>query len=55
MGFETMQAQPNRLAIDRVIENIVKNCKDCQMNKNKNPWEWINKPWVRLHLDYAGP
>ena len=31
------------------------------MNKNNpikapiHPWEWTNKPWVRLHLDYAGP
>ena len=30
------------------------------MNKNNqikapiHPWEWTNKPWVRLHLDYAG-
>ena len=20
-----------------------------------HPWEWPHKPWVRLHLDYAGP
>ena len=31
------------------------------MNKNNlikaptHSWEWTNKPWVRLHLDYAGP
>ena len=47
--------------IDRDIENTVKNCRDCQMNKNNpikapiHPWEWTNKPWVRLHLDYASP
>ena len=46
--------------IDRDIENTVKNCRNCQMNKNNpikapiHPWEWTNKPWVRLHLDYAG-
>ena len=47
--------------IDRGIENTVKSCRNCQMNKNNpikapiHPWEWTNKPWVRLHLDYAGP
>ena len=47
--------------IDRDIENTVKNCRNCQMNKNNpikapiHPWEWTNKPCVRLHLDYAGP
>ena len=31
------------------------------MNKNNpikapiHPLEWTNKPWVRLHLDYASP
>ena len=20
-----------------------------------HPWEWPSKPWVRLHIDYAGP
>ena len=46
--------------IDRDIDNTVKNCRNCQMNKN-NPikatihqWKWTNKPWVRLNLDYAG-
>ena len=19
------------------------------------PWEWPNRPWSRLHVDYAGP
>ena len=47
--------------IDRDIENTVKNCRNCQMNKNNpikapiHPWEWTNKPWVRLHLDHACP
>ena len=35
--------------IDREIENTVKNCRNCQMNKNNqikapiHPWEWTNK------------
>ena len=47
--------------IDRGIENTVKSCRNCQMNKNNpikapiHPWEWTNKLSVRLHLDYAGP
>ena len=47
--------------IDRDIENTVKDCRNCQTSKNNpikasfHPWEWTNKPWVRLHVDYAGP
>jgi len=47
--------------IDSDIENKVRNCNTCQQHRNKpasaplHPWEWPEKPWVRLHLDYAGP
>ena len=33
----------------------------CQTHKNRpssaplHPWEWPNRPWSRLHVDYAGP
>ena len=46
--------------IDRDIEQIVRNCQECQLNSNSSkkmpvhPWEWNGKCRVRLHLDYAG-
>ena len=45
--------------IERDIENTVINCRNCQVNKNNpikapiHPWEWPNKTWVRIHLNYA--
>ena len=47
--------------MDEMIENWVKNCSPCQINQNmpnatlSHPWESIIKPWVRVHLDFAGP
>ena len=47
--------------MDTDIENLVKSCHSCQLNQNNtakapiHPWEWTNKPWVRIHVDYAGP
>ena len=32
----------------------------CQLHQNNtakspvHPWEWTSKPWVRIHIDYAG-
>ena len=47
--------------IDRHLETIVKGCNICQeLGKSPTraplqPWEWPDKPWSRLHVDYAGP
>ena len=47
--------------MDRNIEDIVKGCSPCQLNRNRpsvaplHPWEWPSRPWARLHIDYAGP
>ena len=47
--------------MDKMIENWVKNCSLCQINQNmpnaapSHPWESTTKPWVRVHLDFAGP
>ena len=47
--------------IDSDIETIVKKCVPCQENRKSppsaslHPWEWPNKPWYRVHVDYAGP
>ena len=47
--------------IDQDLETKVKACKICQFSRPLDrpvqiqPWQWPNKPWSRLHLDYAGP
>lgn len=39
----------------------VRSCAVCQQARNKSAaapphhWEWPERPWVRLHIDYAGP
>ena len=43
------------------LERKVRACTDCQTSRPPatvaplHPWEWPTQPWVRLHLDYAGP
>ena len=47
--------------MDQELENRVKTCNICQQNRPADnpvpvhPWEFPKSPWVRLHLDYAGP
>lgn len=47
--------------MDANIENKVKSCTTCQEHRKApasaplHPWEWPEKPWRRLHIDYAGP
>ena len=47
--------------MDKDIETVVQGCDACQTNRNSpspaplHPWEWPGQPWVRLHVDYAGP
>ena len=47
--------------LDQQLEEQVRNCPSCQQSRNKPPtaplhhWEWPERPWVRLHIDYAGP
>ena len=47
--------------IDKDVENSVKSCIPCQESRKSppqaplHPWEWPEKPWVRIHVDYAGP
>jgi len=47
--------------IDSDIEHRVKSCTSCQLN-GKTPeaaplqlWDWPDKPWSRVHIDYARP
>ena len=47
--------------IDGDIESCVKTCEACQVNQKippvvpLHPWSWPQKPWERVHIDYAGP
>ena len=47
--------------IDNDIEMKVKGCSTCAVSGPDppptvlHPWEWPNKPWSRVHVDYAGP
>ena len=47
--------------IDKDIDMIVKTCYDCQQTRHSppvaplHPWEWPQRPWARIHIDYAGP
>ncbi|XP_061714623.1 uncharacterized protein K02A2.6-like [Cydia pomonella] len=46
--------------MDKDIEKVVAECEDCQSVRNnppKDPQIWImpDKPWSRVHIDFAGP
>ncbi|XP_061196633.1 uncharacterized protein K02A2.6-like [Saccostrea echinata] len=47
--------------IDKDLETLVKRCKDCQENRPMppeapvHPWEWPQRAWQRIHVDFAGP
>ena len=47
--------------MDAEIERVAKSCDACHEAKQApakaplNPWSWPDKPWQRVHLDYAGP
>ncbi len=47
--------------IDKDLENKVHVCQECQVHQKApvgvpmHPWEYPKRPWVRLHIDYAGP
>ena len=47
--------------MDADLEQKVRQRRPCQENRKSppetplHPWEWPHKPWVHLHLDYAGP
>ncbi len=47
--------------LDDDIEALAKSCSECQEHRKSSaiaplhPWEWTEKPWKRIHIDYAGP
>ena len=47
--------------IDEDIENLVKSCEPCQLNRNdpekysSHSWQYPSKPWERIHIDFCCP
>lgn len=47
--------------LDVEIEKMMKSCTACQSTHHNpqpaplHPWEWPQRPWSRVHADYAGP
>ena len=47
--------------IDKDIEKLVQNCKECLLRRNnvhikeKHIWEPVNASFERVHVDFAGP
>ena len=47
--------------ITQDIEDKVKKCTECQKIRPNPPvaplmpWKWPNRPWTRVHIDFAGP
>ena len=46
--------------LDQELKQRVRTCNACQQMRPQtpvamHPWEWPKKPWIRLHIDYAGP
>ncbi len=47
--------------IDLDIEHLSRKCSGCQMIQNMppavplHPWDWPERPWQRIHIDFAGP
>ena len=47
--------------MDKEIEQSVQQCHLCQQQQAVppvaplQPWKWPSRPWVRLHMDFAGP
>ena len=47
--------------MDKDIEHQVKPSSDCQSTRKDpppvplHPWTWPERPWSRVHIDYAGP
>lgn len=45
--------------LDSEIEDLVKGCQVCQSNKHMpptppvHPWKWPERPWQRIHIDFA--
>ena len=47
--------------LDKEIEELASSCTACQSSRSLppvaplHPWSWPDKPWSRIHINYAGP
>lgn len=47
--------------LDSDVETITKSCHGCASTQPDplkaplHPWQWPDRPWQRIHIDYAGP
>ena len=47
--------------LDAAVEECVRSCDQCQSCRKSparaplHPWEWLERPWARVHADCAGP
>ena len=47
--------------MDAELEEKVRHCQECQHHQRLparaplHPWEWPERPWARIHADFAGP
>ena len=47
--------------LDSALEDRVRRCEACQRSRHLpanvpiQPWNWPERPWTRIHADYAGP
>ena len=47
--------------MDPDIKERVQQCSSCQLNQEAppkaplQPWNWPTRPWVHMHIDFAGP
>lgn len=65
LGMSKMKALARSVfwwpGLDAQIEEMVKTCESCQMHSSTpskvpmSSWTWPERPWSRLHIDYAGP
>ena len=47
--------------LDKALEKVARSCVACQAVKQTpanaplHPWTWPDRPWQRVHIDFAGP
>ena len=47
--------------LDKALEDEVRHCQQCQEHQRQpakaplHPWDWPERPWSRVHADFAGP
>ncbi|GFO47139.1 Pol polyprotein [Plakobranchus ocellatus] len=65
LGMDKMKALARNYfwwpGLDKDIEAMSKSCSGCAMSQPDpplsplHPWQWPEKPWQRIHVDFAGP